>query len=271
MESHPIDDRLIDESLFLVTTRPAWYSRIIEFLTTQQLLVDLSKDERRKIRVNSHHFVVLENRLYRRGLDGVLRHCVMEDERFARNDLHMQLPLHISLPLVPFEKWGIDYVGEIHPHSSRRMAYIVVATEYLTKWAKAKAMRTNDAKNAAIFLFENVITRFGVPKFLVSDRATLWAYRTTFKVTMQATPFSLVYGLEAVLPIEFEVPSLRITVDSRLIDRQPLKTRFYELEALDENRRRGTQHIEAIQRRRKVVFDKRNKTRVLQPGMLVLL
>ncbi|XP_073394446.1 uncharacterized protein [Physcomitrium patens] len=151
------------------------------------------------------------------------------------------------------------------------MAYIVVATEYLTKWAEAKAVRTNDAKNAAIFLFENVITRFGVPKFLVSNRATLWAYRTTFKVTTQATPFSLVYGLEAVLPIEFEVPSLRIAVDSRLTDKQSLKTRFYELEALDESRRRGAQHIEAIQRRRKVVFDKRNKTRVLQPGMLVLL
>jgi len=383
METHPIDDRLIDETLFLVTARPAWYSGIIEFLTTQQLPVDLPKDERRKIRVNSRHFVVLGNRLYRRGLDGVLRRCVMEDEvpsiltachdsacgghfsgqltgqkilragyywptlfkdahayvrrcdacqRFARNDLHMHLPLHISLPLVPFEKWGIDYVGEIHPHSSRGMAYIIVATEYLTKWAEAKAVKTNDAKNAAIFLFENVITRFGVPKILVSDRGThflneviesmterfqidhrkttpyhpqtngqtervnqtlgtilrktvrdskrdwdvklpaaLWAYRTTFKVTTQTTPFSLVYGLEAVLPIEFEVPSLRIAVDSRLTDRRSLKTRLCELEALDENRRRGAQHIEAIQRRRKVLFDKRNKTRVLQPGMLVLL
>ena len=36
----------------------------------------------------------------------------------------------------------------------------------------------------------------------------LWAYQTTFKVTTQATPFSLVYGLEATLPIEFEVKSL---------------------------------------------------------------
>lgn len=90
-------------------------------------------------------------------------------------------------------------------------------------------------------------------------------------MTTQATPFSLVYGLEAVLPIEFEVPSLRIAVDSRLTDRQSLKTRLYELKALDESRRRGAQHIEAIQRRCKVVFDKRNKTRVLQPGMLVLL
>ena len=38
--------------------------------------------------------------------------------------------------------------------------------------------------------------------------ATLWAYRTTYKVTTQAIPFSLVYGLEATLPIEYEVESL---------------------------------------------------------------
>jgi hypothetical protein len=71
-ESNPIDDRLVDESLFLVTTQPTWYSGIVEFLTTQQLPPDLTKEERRKIRVNSRHFMVLGNRLYRRGVDGVL-------------------------------------------------------------------------------------------------------------------------------------------------------------------------------------------------------
>ena len=53
----------------------------------------------------------------------------------------MEMPLHISLPLVSFEKWRIDYVGEVHPHSSRGMAYIIVATEYLTKWAGPKQSR----------------------------------------------------------------------------------------------------------------------------------
>ena len=44
--------------------------------------------------------------------------------------------------------------------------------------------------------------------------AALWAYRTTFKVTTQATPFSLVYGGEAILPIELEVPSLRVAIST---------------------------------------------------------
>ena len=80
------------------------------------------------------------------------------------------MPLHILLPLVPFEKWGIDYVGPVHSNSSRGMAYIVVATEYLTKWAEAKVVKTNTAVHAATFMYENIILRFGCPKILVNDR-----------------------------------------------------------------------------------------------------
>ena len=84
----------------------------------------------------------------------------------------------------------------------------------------------------------------------------LWAYRTTFKVTTQATPLSLVYGLEATLPIEFKVEFLRVAVKTRLTDSQSLRTRLTTLEELDERRRMSAQHIKAIQRRRKITFDK---------------
>ena len=89
-------------------------------------------------------------------------------QQYARNDLTMEMPLHVSLILVPFEKWGIDYVGEVHPHSSREMAYIVIATEYLTKWAEAKVVKTNTAEHAATFMYENIISRFGVSKVLMN-------------------------------------------------------------------------------------------------------
>ncbi len=101
--------------------------------------------------------------------------------------------------------------------------------------------------------------------------APLWAYRTTYKVTTHATPFSLVYGIEAILPIEFEIPSLRITTNERLDESQSLKDRLEQLEGLNEARQLSAQHIETMQRRRKVQFDKRHKSRTLTPGMLVML
>ena len=41
----------------------------------------------------------------------------------------------------------------------------------------------------------------------------LWAYRTSAKTTARFTPFQLVYGLEVVLPIEFEIPSLKLAIE----------------------------------------------------------
>jgi hypothetical protein len=43
--------------------------------------------------------------------------------------------------------------------------------------------------------------------------SALWAYRTSAKTSTGFTPFQLVYGLEAVLPIECEIPSLKLVVE----------------------------------------------------------
>lgn len=75
-------------------------------------------------------------------------------------------------------------------------------------------------------------------------------------------PFSLMYGIEAMLPMEFEVESLKVAINSRLTDNQSLKYRLTDLEKLEERRRVAAQHIEATQRRRKITFDKRHKERV---------
>ncbi len=50
------------------------------------------------------------------------------------------------------------------------MQYIIMATEYLTKWAEAKAIKFADAKQTVIFLYENIISRFGCLKILIIDQ-----------------------------------------------------------------------------------------------------
>jgi hypothetical protein len=41
---------------------------------------------------------------------------------------------------------------------------------------------------------------------------SLWAYHVTVRTPTQATPYSLVYGSEAVLPLEIQLPSLRVAI-----------------------------------------------------------
>lgn len=101
--------------------------------------------------------------------------------------------------------------------------------------------------------------------------AALWAYRTTFKVTTKQTPFALVYGVEAILPIEIEIPSLRIAINDRWPVSKSIHDRVLMLEGLNETRRFSAQHIETAQRRKKAVFDKSHKKQTLLPGTMVML
>jgi transposase InsO family protein len=243
------------------------------------------------------------------------------------------MPLNPILAQIPFEKWGIDFVGPIKPASRNgQKRYILVATEYVTKWAEAMPTKTDDAKTVAKFLYENIITRFGCPKELVSDRGThflnetiehltnkylikhrkstpyhprangqtektngilcriitktvqgsntdwdarvydaLWAYRCAYKVSTKFTPFQLVYGQEAILPIEMELPTLRIAIDERLGDVESLEHRLAMLEKLDEIRAQAYLNNEAIQKHRKTYYDSKLTPKVLKPDDLVLL
>ncbi|PKI56708.1 hypothetical protein CRG98_022900 [Punica granatum] len=54
----------------------------------------------------------------------------------------------------------------------------------------------------------------------------LLAYRTSIRTSTGATPYSLVYGMEAVLPIEVEIPSMRILAEAELEEAEWAKQRY---------------------------------------------
>ena len=56
--------------------------------------------------------------------------------------------------------------------------------------------------------------------------AVLWAYRTTCKKITRHTPFSLVYGQEAVMPMEYIIPSLRIVQITKMADTDMMNERL---------------------------------------------
>nr|GEW57045.1 reverse transcriptase domain-containing protein [Tanacetum cinerariifolium] len=68
-----------------------------------------------------------------------------------------------------FNVWGIDFMGPFP--SSRGNKYILVAVDYLSKWVKAKALPTNDARVVCKFL-KSIFARFGSPRAILSDHGT---------------------------------------------------------------------------------------------------
>lgn len=94
----------------------------------------------------------------------------------------------------------------------------------------------------------------------------LWAYRTSKRRPTQMTPFSLVYGTEAVLPVEIAVPSARMALRSEALS----NLRPAELEALDERRDQARANLQTYQTRLSKAYDALVRPRQFQEGDLVL-
>lgn len=163
----------------------------------------------------------------------------------------------------------MDVIGPISSKSSGGHSYILAATDYFSKWAEAIPLKEVKKETVADFMKTQIIYRYGVPQYIITDNGTLfynrvmdqlclkfkftqhnssmyntaanglakafnkmlcnllkkvvskskkdwhervgealWAYRMTHRTPTQATPYSLVYGVEAVLPLECQIPSL---------------------------------------------------------------
>ena len=98
----------------------------------------------------------------------------------------------------------------------------------------------------------------------------LWAYRTTYRTPTQATPYSFVYGVEAVLPLERQIPSLRIAIQEDLSNEDNVHLRLEKLEALDKKRLEAQQRLECYQARVSRAFNKKVRPRSFQARDLVL-
>ncbi|XP_074283378.1 uncharacterized protein LOC141607927 [Silene latifolia] len=98
----------------------------------------------------------------------------------------------------------------------------------------------------------------------------LWGYRTSIRTTTVATPYYLVYGMEAVQPIELEVLSLRILLESQVPEADWVQARYDSLVLLDKRRLNALYQVQLYQKRIEKAFNKKVKPRKIKEGDLVL-
>ncbi|MCO5558526.1 hypothetical protein L7F22_012111 [Adiantum nelumboides] len=217
------------------------------------------------------------------------------------------------------------------PITSRGKSYILIAVDYLSRWAEAKAVRQITAKDVAKFVYEEICCKFGVPLELLSDQgpvfraelldflfekmkithkfiapyypqcnglnerfngelvqilskviehqgknwdlevpSALWAYRTTVKTGTGFTPFHLVYGKEALLPVEVEIPAIKMLEKVLGQSGDAFKQRLLHLQEVQLDRLNALQHYEKMQDKALGKINKKIKDKGIEKGDLVL-
>jgi transposase InsO family protein len=191
-------------------------------------------------------------------------------QRFGNVQLAPTAALNPIIKPWPFQGWALDFIGQIYPSSSKGHRFVLVATDYFTKWVKAVPLKNMTHTEVIDFILKHIIYRFGIPQTLTTDQGAsfmskevksfaesydikllssspyyaqaneqaessnktllklvkkkieehpkkwhevlseaLWVHRISKYGATKVTHFELVYGQEAVLPVEVNLGSLR--------------------------------------------------------------
>ncbi|XP_024443775.1 uncharacterized protein LOC112324549 [Populus trichocarpa] len=154
-----INDYFPDESLLSIFIIP-WFANIINFLATGDLPAHWSTQDKRKFLNDVKNFYWDDPYLFKYCLDQIFRRCIPDNE------------ISSAIKFCHSEAFIVDYVS---------------------KWIEAIPSRNNDHKIVIKFLKENILSRFGIPRAMISDGGTHFCnkpfkslikkYEITHKVT----------------------------------------------------------------------------------------
>ncbi|RVW41835.1 Retrovirus-related Pol polyprotein from transposon 17.6 [Vitis vinifera] len=212
----PINDDFPEESLMLVEEVP-WFAYIANYLVTGEIPSEWSSQDKKNFFAKVHAYYWEEPFLFKYCADQIIRKCVPEQEKHGiLSHCHGNAYFMGPFPM---------YFG----HS-----YILVGVDYVSKWVEAIPCKTNDHKVVLKFLKENIFSRFGVPKAIISDGGThfcnkplklFWpstelsisSYtlssldewpRRLIRLSLECPPYRLVYGKACHLPVEIGVQGM---------------------------------------------------------------
>lgn len=142
---------------------------------TQQVMYDFHKGD-----CGGHLFQkTMENKVFRVGyyqltlFFDVYKTAMSchECQVFQGKRKFLPLPLKPVEVNAPFQQWGLDFIEEIHPTSSTQHKWILIETDYFTKWIEAIPTRQDTNTVIIQFLESNILSCFSCPNKIITNNA----------------------------------------------------------------------------------------------------
>nr|XP_004239619.1 uncharacterized protein LOC101251984 [Solanum lycopersicum] len=175
----------------------------------------------------------------------------------------------------PVVAWGMDVIGTIEPTSSNGHRFILVAIDYLTKWVEAASYKSlaDERDMLATLYYSSKVKCLSPPNerrfrgrqqeyqkdFEENDRQTARLSNDGQNIEW-ATPYLLVYGTEAVVPVEVEIPFLRIIQEAELSNAEWVNKRIDQLALIDVKRMVAIFHGQLYRQRMTRAFSQQSKS-----------
>jgi hypothetical protein len=84
-------------------------------------------------------------------------------QKFRDVQLAPAAMLHPIIKSWSFHGWALHFIGQIHPTSSKGHRFMLVATDYFTKWTEVVPLKNMTHREVIHFILEHTIHRFGIP------------------------------------------------------------------------------------------------------------
>jgi transposase InsO family protein len=117
----------------------------------------------------------IQDQYYWVGMSADIRHWIRACVTCCARRPRPTRPHHLverQVVSAPMSRVALDICGPLNPPTTAGNRYILVITDYLTKWCDAYPMADMRAETCANLLVKEFICRFGIPEVLHSDQGT---------------------------------------------------------------------------------------------------
>ncbi|KAA3462428.1 RNA-directed DNA polymerase [Gossypium australe] len=204
--------------------------------------------------------------------------CINYAKKYHKDKIHVPYsPLHNMTSPWPFSMWGMDWV-EVASYANVTKSTVskFLNKKIICRYGMPKRIISDNALNLNNSMIVDVCSQFKIkyhnsspyhPKMNSAVDAAnknikkivgkmtetykdwhekllfaLYAYRTSVRTSTGATSFSLVYGMEVVLPIKVEIHSLRVLLELNLDEAEWIQSRYDQLNLIKKKRLKAIRH-----------------------------